>query len=176
MHIESGYPVDVAELARWTSGLMAAGQPVLTVRSAAICFSLQQPHGGLRAEHLPAGFSALEMHTGDLTIQRREGSPRPEDPLEECAAGAARELCLVLADAPSSYRRFSLRCHAVITLFIHILEHDDRPAARQGRLARVQAEELAEHLQDCAGAHMMGFALVEDFNSCSVTMVLRRDS
>ena len=111
LHLEcDGYSIDLTELSCGARWLDPAAKPVLTVDSRAVCFSLVRLASGQFVDRLPAGFSALNMHTGSVTIQcsiapSRMRMPTPEE--------VARELCLVFAAAPASYRRFSLTCDDV---------------------------------------------------------------
>ncbi len=82
--LESGYPIDLGELAQGGERRTAAAEPTLVVRSEVICCSLEWMTGGaepravcdtatgLHAERLvsrlPAGFAALEMCAMRMTV------------------------------------------------------------------------------------------------------------
>lgn len=110
--------LDLGALARANDRLIAALQSVLSVCANVVCCSLEvlnprpEPHeandvGSIRyAERLaskqPAGFSGLELHTERIAIFCKTAVEMPSK------AAAAWELCVFFANAPRSYRRFSL--------------------------------------------------------------------
>ena len=172
LHLESGYPVDLAELARGQEPLTAASNAVLSVRSGVICCSLEWLAGDGRndasaprrlASKLPAGFTGLELEAQCVTINCSAAAPLP-DPV-----AAAWELGLFFAHTPPSYRRFSLRWRqgARLPLRVHlswplgVAEPGSTALARQGRVAFTGPDEIARHLRDCARLHGMSVAVPE---------------
>ena len=156
---ESTYSIDPTELSCGARWLSAVSKPVLTLVSGAVCFSLVRLASGLHTERLPAGFSALDMHTGSITIQCSNAPSRLRLPTPE---EAARELCLIFAGAPASYRRFSVHCSTIFALIIHLAAPGGRLQPRQGLSATVYSKVLAEHMRACAGEHGMSIAVLEE--------------
>jgi len=160
LHLEcDGYSIDLTELSSGGRWLDAAAKPVLIVKTHAVCFSLVRLASGLFADQLPAGFSALDMHTGSITIQCSVAPSRIRMPtLEE----VARELFQLFADAPTSYRRFSLRWDDIFPVIIHLAEPGGRLQGRQGFSASVGGEALAQRMRGWAVLHNMSVVLVEE--------------
>ncbi len=168
--LESGYPVDLGELAQGQERLTAAAAPTLVVRSEVICCSLEWMTGGaepravrdtetgLHAERLvsrlPAGFAALEMSAMRMTVNCSTAVqvPTPE--------AAALELCLFLAHAPATYRRFTLCWVDNLAMFVDLTwPLGFAEPALQPRVAFSDANALAEHLRNCAATLNMSVAL-----------------
>ena len=154
-----GYATDLTELSSGGRWLDAAAKPVLTVKSDAVCFSLVRLASGLYAERLPAGFSALEMHTASITIQCSVAPSRLRMPTME---EVAREVVQLFADAPASYRRFSLRWHDIFPVIIHLADPGSRLRDRQGPFASVGNKALAQHMRGWAVVHNMSIVVVEE--------------
>ncbi len=160
LHLESGgYSTDLIELSSGGRWLDASAKPVLTVKSDAVCFSLEGLASGRNAERLPKGFSGLELHTASITIQCSVAPSRIRMPtLEE----ATRELCQLFADAPASYRQFSLRWPDIFPVIIHLAEPGSRLRDRQGPFASVGGKALAQHMRGWAVDHSMSVVIVEE--------------
>ena len=179
MRLVSRFCIDLGQLARGDVRLSAAVKPVLSVRSAYVMFSLMRLTGGsdpsvpiavARAQSperlvskLPDGFSALELHAQCLRLICPAAVPvsSPET--------AAHMLCLFLANAPASYRRFSLCCTHYLPLRIQLSWpmgipkpdgttgwHHDAELELDGMQA------LAGLLQGCVVMHNMSAAFVSE--------------
>jgi len=172
LRLQSGYPLDLGELARGQERLAVAAHPSLLVRAPVVCCSLewvaderasqQRDNGSTTtttrrlASTLPAGFTALELDAQCVTINCSVAY-QSADP-----AAAAWELGQFFAHAPPSYRRFSLRWNAdSLPLRVHLSwplgaeEQNSTALARQGRVTFDRAKELAERLRGCAEMHAM---------------------
>ena len=160
LHLErGGYSTDLTELSLGWRWLDAAAKTVLTVKSQAVCFSLVRLANGLFADRLPAGFSELDMHTGSVTIQCSVAPSRMRMPTP---AEVARELCLVFAAAPLSYRRFTLHCDDVFPVIIHLAHPGGSLQSGQCPSAKLNGRALAEHMEGCAVMHNMTIAVAEE--------------
>jgi hypothetical protein len=111
---------------------------------------------------LPAGFSALELHTQCITLNCSVALPEagPED--------AARELCLFFARAPASYRQFSVFWRLDLPLQFRlswplgIADPGGTALARQGRVAFANIQSLAECMHVHAASHYMSITVAEE--------------
>ncbi len=176
LRLESGYPIDLEELAEGEFQLSAAAAPTLTVCSADIRCSLgwmcgvEEPqavddtgpalHGHRIVSRLPAGFGALEMHTQCITS---EGSGEVQQDVTPTAA--ALMLFMGFAAAPASYRHFRLHWPEQPPLYVHLsgpldpAEPSCTALAGQGRVAFDTIDVLAEHLQEWAAMLSMSVAV-----------------
>ena len=128
--LESGYPIDLGELAQGEERLAAAAAPSLVVRSEIICCSLEWMTGGaepravrdtaigVHAERLvsrlPAGFAALEMCAMRMTVNCSTAVQLPTP------GSAAVELCLYFAHAPATYRQVTLCWVDNLAMFVDL--------------------------------------------------------
>ena len=168
--LESGYPIDLGELAQGEERLTAAAAATLVVRSEVICCSLEWMTGGAESRavrdtatalhverlvsKLPAGFAALEMCEMRMTVNCSTAVhlPTPE--------ATALELCLSSAHAPATYRRFTLLWQDNLLLFVDMTwPLGFAEPALQPRVTFNSATALAEHLQNCAATLNMSVAL-----------------
>ena len=178
MRLASWHPIDPGELTRHYRTadeelqLSAAACPVLTLRSPVLCFgmawkiSVADPYPAPTrterlASKLPPGFAALEMHTSCICIKCSVEMPVPT------LRSAAWELSWFLANAPLSYRRFSLFCDDALPQIQlrggnrvkwGFTADDDQ---RHRRVSHNGVEQLAEHLKDCAAMQNMSVAVME---------------
>ena len=173
LRLESERPIDLGELVSGRKRLSAAAAPMLTVSSAEVYWSLREcttgemnscsasssagfePSTVRLASELPAGFSALEMQNVrhlhiDCGTALQVASP----------ADAARALCLLLSNAPASYRRLSLCFHDCTDVHLDLLapvantEHDESASHDGYTLDSFDdVQELVELLQDCVATH-----------------------
>jgi len=173
LRLQSGYPLDLGELARGQERLAAAVHPSLHVRAPVVCCSLEWVTDERAPQHrdsdgttatitrrlvstLPAGFTALELDAHCVTINCSVAYQSADPP------AAAWELGQFFAHAPPSYRRFSLRWNAnSLPLRVHLSwplgaeEQNSTALARQGRVTFDGAKDLAERLRGCAEMHGM---------------------
>jgi hypothetical protein len=129
-------------LGRWFAG------PAAPAAAAASAAEVGGPTPRRPVSGLPAGFGALELHVARIrfTCSATLAVPGPQD--------AARELCLFFGRAPDSYRRFSVYWSSRPLLFQ--FEADDTRAECDS------VKELAEAMQDYAGAHDLSVAVAEE--------------
>ncbi len=184
LRFESGDPIGLGELVSGKKQLSAAGTaPVLTVTSPELycslgeCMTVEIRAGAARrsagfapsavklASKLPAGFSALELRSMyhlhiDCGAAVDAALPAP--------AAAARALCLLLSNAPASYRRLSLCCHESMDIYLDLsapmadTEHDES-ASRDGYMpvSFDDVQRLVELLQDCVATHGLRISVDE---------------
>ncbi len=143
--------------------LRAAVGPELAVCAANIeCsggVSPQRSASGVQlVSKLPRGFSALEMETPDITLRlfavEHEFTP----------AVAAWHLCCLFAQAPYSYRRFSVCWTGDQPLRIRVRESKTQERRRMKHchlepVAFDTADTFADHMRDCAVRHSMRLAV-----------------
>ena len=131
LRLESGYPMNLGQLVHGEARLTASPAPTLIVRSPIVSCSLEAmiggpdphaahdpataPHAEQFISKLPAGIAALEMHAQRVSINCGAA-------VQEIAPeAAALVVCLFVASAPVSYRRFSLYWPDQVPLYVNLL-------------------------------------------------------
>ena len=175
LRLESGYLIDLGELARGGDPLTLAAEPMLTVHSPLIRCGLEwvageaEPHAAHNtavasdverlASQLPAGFGTPEMYAQRIPVNCSaavNGDDDDDDEQNGTLEAAALELCLFFASAPALHRRVSLYWPEYLPLYVDLSlalaceEPGSTALSRQGRVAFERVESLAEQLQRCA--------------------------
>ena len=168
--------MDLGELVFGRKRLSAAAAPVLTIALSRIECSLGDcttgeverrgctvpPIATRLASRLPAGFTALELqHLFRISIDcgaaLHEASP----------AAAACALCLLLSNAPSSYRRLSLCCQDSLYVDLTLSSptsseyHSDVIPSTETLVPFDDVQELVVLLRDCAATHGLSVCVDE---------------
>ena len=190
LQLKTHYYVKLRDLTRGPDRLSMAAGPVLILNDA-IGGSLEREtqHGQSQdtaqasrlVSTLPAGFSALELRdAGAIHIHCSAGLRR------RTAAAVAEQLLLFFANAPSSYRQFSLcfkdsrHCCLSLSWPLDAMDPEDPNGSTSAPFASLDAnnvEALAGHLRSSAMMHNVSIDVVGGpasiFNGAA-TLVLRR--
>ncbi len=103
---------------------------------------------------LPAGFSALELHAPSITIVHAHLS------LNLNPLSAAFTLCTIFAQAPSSYRRFSLRWTDELPLKICRADAARTAESSHCKVLQVASTVLADNMRGCAAYRNMSVTVI----------------